>query len=91
MDKRTFVMLLIIVALSTGLLVELLGQSVAQTPPPIPRVQTFTPPQNMIQLVALTTDTFAAVKDHGDSQTVLIYQLDAGGKVKLRHKVKFFY
>jgi predicted PurR-regulated permease PerM len=42
-------------------------------------------------LVSLAPDTFVSVKDHGDSQTVMIYKVDDQGKVRLTHKAKFFY
>lgn len=42
-------------------------------------------------LVSLSPDTFVSVKDHGDSQTVMIYKVDDQGKVRLTHKAKFFY
>jgi len=42
-------------------------------------------------LTPLSPDTFVSVKDHGDSQTVMVYKVDDQGKVRLTHKAKFFY
>lgn len=42
-------------------------------------------------VVPLSPDTFVSVKDHGDSQTIMIYKVDDQGKVRLTHKAKFFY
>jgi len=44
-----------------------------------------------VTLTTLSADTFASVKDHGDSQTVLIYKVDEQGNVRLTSKKKFIY
>ncbi|MBN2358864.1 MAG: hypothetical protein JXR83_05380 [Deltaproteobacteria bacterium] len=36
-------------------------------------------------------DTFISLKDHGDSQTVIVYKVDDKGMARLTHKAKFFY
>ena len=44
-----------------------------------------------VTVTTLSADTFAVVKDHGDSQTVLIYKTDDQGNVRLTSKKKFIY
>ena len=44
-----------------------------------------------VTITTLASDTFAVVKDHGDSQTVLIYKTDDQGNVRLTSKKKFIY
>jgi len=40
---------------------------------------------------SLSPDTFVSVKDHGSSQTVIVYKVDDKGMARLTHKAKFFY
>jgi len=44
-----------------------------------------------VTITTLSSDTFAVIKDHGDSQTVLIYKTDDQGNVRLTSKKKFIY
>jgi len=44
-----------------------------------------------VTITTLSADTFAVVKDHGDSQTVLVYKTDDQGNVRLTSKKKFIY
>ncbi|MFH1810798.1 MAG: hypothetical protein ABIJ09_18795 [Pseudomonadota bacterium] len=42
-------------------------------------------------VAALPPDTVVSIKDHGDSQTVMVYKLDDKGVARLTHKARFFY
>ncbi len=91
-----FLSLAAIFAYAQGIQVQQVPQTVAPTDnqPPVGTVltQVQRPQQtNMNSLVSLSPDTFVSVKDHGDSQTVMIYKVDDQGKVRLTHKAKFFY
>jgi hypothetical protein len=44
-----------------------------------------------VTITTLSADTFAVIKDHGDSQTVLVYKTDDQGNVRLTSKKKFIY
>ena len=72
-----------------------------QSPPPPPPVTIM--PQIMaapvaqsgqgtsLTTTALAADTFVSIKDHGDSQTILVYKIDELGNVRLTSKKKFMY
>ncbi|MEW5854747.1 MAG: hypothetical protein AB2A00_38580 [Myxococcota bacterium] len=49
------------------------------------------PDMQRLYVTALAADTFVTVKDHGDSQTVSVFKIDAKGINHLTHKAKFFY
>lgn len=73
------------------------GWAMAQTPaapvvappPPPPLVSSGLSAPAAIQ--ALAADTLVTVKDHGESQTIIVYKVDAKGTARLTHKAKFFY
>lgn len=100
--KLTFIFIVLLVLIAAvivyaqGIQVQQIPQTV-ETAPVQPAVGTVLtqvqkPQQtNTNSLVSLSPDTFVSVKDHGDSQTVMIYKVDDQGKVRLTHKAKFFY
>jgi len=47
-------------------------------------------PQQMA-VVGVSNEGVIAIKDHGDSQTVMVFKVNPEGKVKLTDKKKFFY
>lgn len=59
----------------------------AQTPAQSARAGDHAP----AKLQALNADTFVSIKDHGESQTVIVYKVDDKGTARLTHKAKFFY
>ncbi|MFA6032653.1 MAG: hypothetical protein WC889_07130 [Myxococcota bacterium] len=77
------------------------AQPAAVQPPPPPPVTVM--PQIMaapvaqashgssLTTTALAADTFVSIKDHGDSQTILVYKIDELGNVRLTSKKKFMY
>jgi len=90
------ILLLAVFVYAQGIQVQQVPQTVEtqQPQPAVGTVLTQMPkPQqtNTNSLVSLAPDTFVSVKDHGDSQTVMIYKVDDQGKVRLTHKAKFFY
>lgn len=104
MDKRLIFLLVLLIALLAAVFLYAQGVQIQQIPqtsePPAqvqPQVGTVLtqvqrPQQNTTNsLVSLSPDTFVSVKDHGDSQTVMVYKVDDQGKVRLTHKAKFFY
>jgi hypothetical protein len=44
-----------------------------------------------ITTTALSPDTIVSIKDHGDSQTVLVYKIDDQGNVRLAGRTKTKY
>ena len=61
----------------------------AQAPTPAPAL--IPPCTAPAALQSLTDDTFVSLKDHGDSQTVIVYKIDDKGTARQTHKAKFFY
>jgi hypothetical protein len=59
--------------------------TVSAAPSPAP---TATAP---VGLAALPPDTVVSIKDHGESQTVMVYMVDDKGMARLTHKARFFY
>ncbi len=104
MNKKLIFIVFLLVMSLVAVIVYAQGIQVQQVPqttevpvvqqPSVGTVLTQVPkPQqtNTNSLVSLSPDTFVSVKDHGDSQTVMIYKVDDQGKVRLTHKAKFFY
>ncbi|NOZ86384.1 MAG: hypothetical protein GXP49_08955 [Deltaproteobacteria bacterium] len=44
-----------------------------------------------MEVVGLSEDSLVTIKDHGDSQTIMVFMVNKEGKVKLTDKKKFFY
>ncbi len=77
-----------------GGLIAVATVATAQTPSvPAARIKVGTP--GVISQAPSTTrindETFVSVKDHGDSQTVIVYKVDEKGVARLTHKARFFY
>lgn len=59
---------------------------------PDPSIGSRTMPAESMAVVRLNDNTLVSVKDHGDSQTVLVYTFDDRGVMKPSpQKMKFFY
>ncbi|MGC8926399.1 MAG: hypothetical protein ACP5QK_00585 [Myxococcota bacterium] len=103
MNKKLIILVIVllvslaaVLVYAQGIQVQQIPQTVEQSPvqPAVGTVltQVQKPQQTSTNsLVSLSPDTFVSVKDHGDSQTVMIYKVDDQGKVRLTHKAKFFY
>ncbi len=72
-------------------------ESTAIKPAPVTATTSATRPPTPVNshgeivVTRLTDTSFVVVKDHGDSQTVMYYQVDEWGHVKLRHSPRFYY
>ena len=55
----------------------LVGSQALKSPPP--------------STTRINDETFVSIKDHGDSQTVIVYKVDDKGVARLTHKARFFY
>ncbi|GAB4288851.1 MAG: hypothetical protein Kow0090_01220 [Myxococcota bacterium] len=55
------------------------------SPPPFQRIM------GEMRVAALATDAYIVVKDHGDSQTVMLYRVSEGGGMAMVHKARFLY
>ncbi|MCX7943831.1 MAG: hypothetical protein N2746_04920 [Deltaproteobacteria bacterium] len=105
MDRKTIFLIVLSLLLLGAIWVYAQGIQIQQIPqtvepttttvqPSVGTVLTQVPkqqPTSYTSLISLSPDTFVSVKDHGDSQTVMIYKVDDQGKVRLTHKAKFFY
>ena len=65
------------------------AQTVAPTPVTVARPKV--PGTEEIRVNTLSATTFVVVKDFGDHQLVIVYQVDDKGKVSQTDKKKFFY
>jgi len=45
----------------------------------------------VLSVTRVNDETLVSVKDHGSSQTVIVYKIDEKGTARLTHKAKFFY
>jgi hypothetical protein len=75
------------VVIGVALTVATLAYAQSSALPAIPKTTLSEP----ATVQALSEDTFVAVKDHGDSQTVIVYKVDDKGAARLTHKARFFY
>lgn len=72
-----------------GAVVAAAAVALAQAPAAMPAlIPQCTAPAAM---QGLNDDTFVSLKDHGDSQTVIVYKVDDKGTARQTHKAKFFY
>ena len=54
-------------------------------PPPLQRIQ------GEMRVAPLAVDAYVVVKDHGTSQTVMLYSVSENGGMSLVHKARFLY
>ena len=77
----------LIMVITVGLLaVAGITVAMAQTDKPVRPGGT-----QQLAVVAASSEGVIAIKDHGDSQTVMVFKVNPEGKVKLTDKKKFFY
>lgn len=69
----------------------------AQNPPSPPMQSSMGPimaqhaAHHDVRVHGISGDAFVVIKDVGDSQIVMVYRVDAAGKVQLSHKARFYY